>query len=105
MNTPEPKNWISLGLLLGGHSERPTLPPAPGPEPQKPLAPADRATDEYKLMRDAGYQPTEPYPGKPGLPWPCICTHCRKPRRPKLRDVENGQRCKHNGLGGTSKPG
>lgn len=46
-------------------------------------------------MRAAGYEPQAPYPGRGDIAWPSLCAQCGQPRRPKLNDIRNGVRCKH----------
>lgn len=98
---PEPKRWISLGLLFGGPtpscevlsptsavSSRPVL-----PAPPAPLATEEREGEE--AMRAAGYEPKVRFPGARSMPWPSECTTCGAPRKPSLQDVERGVRCQH----------
>ncbi|MFD7615546.1 hypothetical protein [Streptomyces sp. NPDC059802] len=98
---PEPKRWISLGMLFGG----PTPPSAdvlplsaPGSRPELPTAPAPYTDEELageEVMRAAGYEPKVRFPGARSMPWPSECITCGAPRRPSLQDVERGMRCQH----------
>lgn len=50
-------------------------------------------TDESAsaIMRAAGLEPKAPYPGKNGLPWPCICLTCGAEVSPRLGGIVSGQ--------------
>lgn len=93
--SPQPRRWVSLGLIFGGHTpsyvERAT-------EPLPPRAPARIAAQESEyedLMYDAGYEPEVPYPGARSMPWPSKCMVCGASRKPSIQDIERGVKCKH----------
>lgn len=96
----QPKQWINLGLLLGGHTPSHETPP-PVSEPRQvpaspaPAPPTNEEREAKETMRAAGYMPKVGYPGSRSTPWPSACATCGAPRRPSLQDVERGIRCKH----------
>lgn len=88
------KQWVSLGLLFGGHPQSFELPPpVSGPPPTTQVTADEREARE--VMRAAGYEPKGPYPGARSMPWDSECMDCGARRRPSLQDVERGVRCKH----------
>ncbi|HEY8985332.1 MAG TPA: hypothetical protein VIU15_37870 [Streptomyces sp.] len=98
--------WVSLALVFGGFSE----PPLPEPQLSFQGEPSARPVVEEEteegraavaVMREAGYEPEEPYPGRRSSPWSVRCTTCEKPRRPTLHQVARGLRCRHGGRGKT----
>lgn len=96
-NPSQPRRWVSLGLVFGGHTPVYSIPqPAVGPA-RAPVPPAveQDAEGAEELMREARYLPRVPYPGARSMPWDSECMDCGAPRRPSLQDVERGIRCKH----------
>jgi hypothetical protein len=88
------KQWVSLGLLFGGHPQGFELPPpVSGPPPTTQVTADER--EAMEVMRAAGYEPKGPYPGARSMPWPSECTDCGASRKPSLQDIERGVRCKH----------
>ena len=47
-------------------------------------------SEAEQVMRDAGLQPIEPYPGS-GSPWRCICTRCGADTSPRYGNIRSGQ--------------
>lgn len=45
-------------------------------------------------LRQAGYAPLEPYPGRADVPWMAVCTTCDAVRYPTVTGVLQG-RCRH----------
>ena len=45
------------------------------------------------VMRAAGFQPLEPYPGS-GTPWPCTCSECGRQSSPSYGSARAGSRCR-----------
>jgi hypothetical protein len=45
------------------------------------------------VMRAAGYEPLEDYPGRNRIPWRCRCMRCGAERTPILSNVIKGRRC------------
>ncbi|QCX77837.1 hypothetical protein C9F11_21025 [Streptomyces sp. YIM 121038] len=98
MGTPsQPRRWVSLGLVFGGHSPVFEVPPSASEPPRAPVSPVYEvdAEDAEKLMREARYNPKVPYPGARSMPWDSECIDCGARRRPSLQDIERGVRCKH----------
>lgn len=101
MTSPtQPKQWISLGLLIGGHSPSSHIPPLgqtnPRPEQQAPPARlTERERTAVATMLAAGYEPLVRYPGKKSSTWESVCSTCKQPRFPSLQDAERGVRCRH----------
>jgi hypothetical protein len=62
---------------------------------QMRLAELFRTPDEIanQIMRDAGFEPVEPYPGQTHQPWKCLCVTCDRKVAPTLSNVKNGSRC------------
>lgn len=60
----QPKRWVSLGLLFGGHTPSYKAPPA-GSAPRRTPAPVSADEHETELMRAAGYEPEVPLPRSP----------------------------------------
>ncbi|MET8979398.1 hypothetical protein ABZX85_27725 [Streptomyces sp. NPDC004539] len=91
----ERRQWRSLGLVLGGFTVQPVTEPAElsSPEAESSVTEAAEAVAE---MRDAGYEPRTSYEG-PTYPWPSECLTCGALRRPSLRSVRRGARCRHRG--------
>lgn len=97
MTTPSrPRRWVSLGLLIGGHSPVYSI-PQPALSRRRPVRPigVPDAEEAEELMLDARYRPRVPYPGARSMPWDSECMDCGARRRPSLQDVERGVRCKH----------
>ncbi len=46
-----------------------------------------------QTMRDAGFEPTVPYPGQSHAPWECKCTKCERLVSPTMSNVKNGATC------------
>ena len=62
-----------------------------------PVTP-EQAVEE---LRNAGYEPEEPYPGKANEPWRVFCAECNAERTVRLTQVRHGhKRCAH-----TASPG
>ncbi|MDT3398657.1 hypothetical protein RKE29_18735, partial [Streptomyces sp. B1866] len=108
------RHAVSLGLVIGGPSpltgpaaDTPPPPePEPDPYPEDPLDLEDAEERSHrevtaawaeKGMRDAGFEPLEPYSGNLSDSWLSQCTTCKRTRRPTLSDVIAGLRCKHGG--------
>lgn len=51
------------------------------------------AADSAQVMRDAGLEPLEPYPGR-HFPWRCRCTTCGAEVSPHLSSVAKGGGCR-----------
>lgn len=56
--------------------------------------PAVNGVAAAEIMRSAGMEPIDPYPGA-NVPWPVTCIECGKASRPRLQNVIGGSRCKH----------
>lgn len=98
MTTPsQPRRWVSLGLVFGGHTPVYSIPQPAVRSPRAPAPPTSEFDDEgaEELMREARYMPKVPYPGARSMPWDSECMDCGARRRPSLQDVERGVRCKH----------
>lgn len=53
------------------------------------------ADEAIQVMRSAGLEPKDPYPGA-GKPWLCVCTKCQRRVNPRLSDVRVGRAgCKY----------
>jgi len=52
----------------------------------------DEAAD---VMRAAGIEPLEPYPGAKSKPWLCRCQKCQKEVTPRLKSVLRGSGCRY----------
>ncbi|GHF33454.1 hypothetical protein GCM10010218_13190 [Streptomyces mashuensis] len=96
----QPKRWVSLGVLFGGHTSYATPPPvfAPWQAPAPPPTPSPQTAEQgpaEETMLAAGYKPKVPFPGARSRPWPSECITCGASRKPSLQDVERGMRCKH----------
>lgn len=61
-----------------------TIQQRPGPRLNDALA--------VEVMRAAGYEPLDPYPGS-SAPWRCLCLNCGRERTPWLKTVRKGSRC------------
>lgn len=92
MTSPtQPKQWISLGMLFGGHTstyeeQSPPLRARPAPSPP-PLA-APLAAEEYTMaetMRAGRYEPKVRAPSARSMPWPSVCITCGAPGSPRSR--------------------
>lgn len=46
-------------------------------------------------LKEAGYEPLGPYPGRSDKPWPARCDGCGRTRRPRLSEIRRGLRCQH----------
>ncbi|MBD3004691.1 hypothetical protein [Streptomyces sp. 5-10] len=46
-----------------------------------------------RMMRDAGWEPLEPYPRGMNKPWRCRCTTCGRESSPRPTNTQNGARC------------
>lgn len=94
---PQPRRWVSLGLVFGGHTPVYSIPQPAVRSPRTPEPPVSEPDDEdaEKLMREARYRPSAPYPGARSMPWDSECMDCGARRRPSLQDIERGVRCKH----------
>lgn len=89
--------WVSLGLVFGGHTPPIDVPSNPAPRAPSVWSPsADEDEKEKALMRAAGYLPRIPFPGR-SMPWDSTCATCHEHRRPTLQQVETGTRCHHHG--------
>src|SRR5262249_40403806 len=42
--------------------------------------------DAVAIMRAAGFEPLEPYPGSQN-PWSCLCTRCNRSIKPRYNEV------------------
>ena len=51
-------------------------------------------TEAIAVMRAAGYEPLEPYPGAAAALWRCRCTGCGNERTPRLNNAHAGRGCK-----------
>lgn len=51
------------------------------------------AEDALALMRVAGWEPLEPYPGGTTKPWSCRCTTCGAIREPSYQTAKKGHGC------------
>jgi hypothetical protein len=58
---------------------------------RKYQTPNDQAV---KVMRDAGFEPKAPYPGKNHAPWTSVHVECGREVSPALSNVKNGVGCK-----------
>lgn len=54
-----------------------------------------RPDDAITEMRQAGYEPLEPYPGSVSRPWSVRCRTCLAPRRLTLSRIRDGWHCRH----------
>lgn len=54
--------------------------------------------DPAAELRQAGYEPLDPYPGTVAAQWHARCTTCGAERRPSLHDIRKGKRCAHRGV-------
>lgn len=52
-----------------------------------------RCDDIEQRVRDAGFTPREPYPGRKDLPWECTCTGCNTTFSINTSNVCRGHRC------------
>lgn len=91
------RQWISLGILFGGHSYEVHSSPLTGPVPGEELPPsrdsvAQAESAEWE-MRQAGYDLDEDYPGSPSIRWSVTCSACSAPRKVSLQSVRRGARC------------
>ncbi|GAA2334591.1 hypothetical protein GCM10010246_18160 [Streptomyces cuspidosporus] len=57
-------------------------------------SPAERAQQAWRIIREAGYEPLEPWPGKATVPWRCRCITCKRVRHPTVSGVLQ-DRCQH----------
>lgn len=55
----------------------------------------ERARQSEQELREAGYEPLEPYPGDGHKPWRSRCMTCGQVRRPNLVTIRSGRRCLH----------
>lgn len=60
--------------------------------PHRPKLTEREAVDQ---LREAGYEPLEPYPGQRGAPWPAQCLTCGGHRHVTLNNLATGRRCTH----------
>lgn len=58
---------------------------------QRPLTEAEAV----KEMREAGYEPLRPYPGRSDISWRARCLVCEQIRAPRLVQIRTGIRCAH----------
>lgn len=51
-----------------------------------------------QILRAAGYEPLEKYPGRIDLVWKTRCVGCGEERKPTLAKIFEGRKCKHRGV-------
>ncbi|MFJ4342587.1 hypothetical protein [Streptomyces sp. NPDC088915] len=95
--SPKRGQWISLGMLLGGHADEDQHPlPSYYTPPPIPEEPEDDE-EAWEIMEAGGYTPEVQYPGNRSSSWTSRCKDCGQIRRPTVSEVEAGIRCKHRG--------